>query len=288
LLAPKKKSKGIDFAPSSGNRWQNVDLDKDIPIDKGPKSFSNIEDGRILLLNQSKGHLCTGKLERKDIENNENRNGAVCDVNDSHLGKIETSNSLPAMQEAHATSRHVSYNKAAVLISAGQESDTPRRGDLVVFSQSSKGVGKGVRVIQKNAAQRIRGNLTQINLIDGTAVFIEENLSDKNGNLKEFLFPLSEIVSCQPNMLKDLERVEGILYESNIYGVCRTSDLYLSTVTLSSDKAQRPRLNLTVKKEMENSGGKIVAQSNMAKGPDSTTRGFANGWTSRKSMFITY
>jgi hypothetical protein len=228
LLAPIKKSKGIDCAPISGNRWQNVDLDKDIPFDKGPKSFSNIEDGCILLLNHPKGQFCTGKLERKDNEeNNENRNGAFCDANYSHLGKIETSNSLPAMQEVPARSRHVSYNKAAVLISVGQDSDTPRRGELAVFSQSSKGVGKGVRVIQKNAAQLIRGNLTKINLIDKTAVFIEENLSDKNGNLKEFLFPLSEIVSCQPNMLKDLERVEGILYESNIYGVCRTSDLYL-------------------------------------------------------------
>jgi len=27
-------SKGIDCAPCSGNRWQNVDIDKGIPFDK--------------------------------------------------------------------------------------------------------------------------------------------------------------------------------------------------------------------------------------------------------------
>lgn len=269
MLAPQKKSKAVECAPNSGNRWQNVHLYKDMPVDKGLKSFSNIDDGRILLLYQS-----------KDYEgSNENRY-------DSPLGKKEEINSIPSMQESHATSRHVSYNKTAVLISAGLDSDTPRRGDLVVFSQSSNGVGKGIRVIQKNAAQLIRGILTQLNLIDGTALFVRENLSDKSENLKEYLFPLSEIVSCQPDMLKDMEKVEGILYESNVYGVCRTSDLYLvSAGTQSSDKAQRPRLNLTVKKEIESSGGKIVAQSSMAKGPDYKTRGFADGWTSRKSIF---
>ncbi len=299
MSAPQKtnylKSKVVEHAPNSGNRWQNVDLEKDISVDKGVKSSSNIEDGRILLLNYPVGQFCAGKQEPKDNdENSENRNGPLIDARDLQLRTKETINSSTVNPGVVTALRHVSYSKSAIVNSAGpearsgSESDTPRRGDLVVFSKSNKEAAKGIRVVQKNAAQLIRGHLTQINLLEGTAVFIKDSLSDESNSVKRLIFPLSEIVSCQPNMLKDMEKVEGIFHDKNIYGVCRTSDLYLvSTVSQLGDKAQRPRLNLTVRKEMESLGGKIIAQSSMAKGPDNVSRGFTKGWTSRKSMFTT-
>ena len=47
---------------------------------------------------------------------------------------------------------------------------------------------------------------------------------------------------------------------------------------------ERPKLNLTVKKELQGMGGQIMAQSSMARGPDGTN-GFAPGWTTRVSLF---
>ena len=57
-------------------------------------------------------------------------------------------------------------------------------------------------------------------------------------------------------------------------------DLYLESKVDRSNKL-RPKLNLTVKKDR---GGKIMAQSMMAKGPDGTP-GFASGWTTRVSKY---
>jgi len=54
--------------------------------------------------------------------------------------------------------------------------------------------------------------------------------------------------------------------------------------TLRSGLKERPRLNLTVKRELKDLGGKIIAQSGMAKGPDGTI-GFALGWTKRICRF---
>ncbi len=47
--------------------------------------------------------------------------------------------------------------------------------------------------------------------------------------------------------------------------VCRTADLYLNSSIGSGVKKERPRLNLTVKQELKGLGGKIIAQSGMAK-----------------------
>ena len=74
--------------------------------------------------------------------------------------------------------------------------------------------------------------------------------------------------------------MEAILHEGKVYGISRSADLYLES-KLGASHRERPKLNLKVKKE---SGGTIVAQSRMAKGPDGTT-GFAEGWTTRLSRF---
>lgn len=67
--------------------------------------------------------------------------------------------------------------------------------------------------------------------------------------------------------------------------VCRTKDLYLTSKVTAAGARQRPKLNLTVKKELKDGlGGQIMAQSGMAKGPDGTC-GFVDGWTKRKSPY---
>ena len=67
--------------------------------------------------------------------------------------------------------------------------------------------------------------------------------------------------------------------------VCRTKDLYLTSKVSGIGAGQRPKLNLTVKKELKDGlGGQIMAQSGMAKGPDGTC-GFVDGWTKRKSPY---
>ena len=76
---------------------------------------------------------------------------------------------------------------------------------------------------------------------------------------------LNEIVSCDLGMLKKNETVEGILHEGKIHGISRTADLYLVSKISASGKKERPRLNLTVKKELQGLGKKIMAQSGMAK-----------------------
>lgn len=73
--------------------------------------------------------------------------------------------------------------------------------------------------------------------------------------------------------------------------VCRTKDISLAS-TFSRDSSgisnglkERPKLNLTVKKELQGMGGQIMAQSRMAKGPDGTN-GFDSGWTTRRSKHV--
>jgi hypothetical protein len=70
--------------------------------------------------------------------------------------------------------------------------------------------------------------------------------------------------------------------------VCRTKDISLASSFgrdsggIGSGPKERPKLNLTVKKELQGMGGQIMAQSRMAKGPDGTN-GFESGWTARVS-----
>ena len=157
----------------------------------------------------------------------------------------------------------------------------PRRGDLVSFVKAKTGRGvRDVRVVSKGAATLIRGHLEQI-VVDlnspklGTAVFIAA--TDKE---EAYSIGLDEVISCEVTVLKDQEPVEGLLHDGNIFGVCRTKDLFLESKLGSSHK-MRTKLNLTVKKGL---GGKIMAQSMMAKGPDGTV-GFTHGWTTRISKY---
>eukprot|EP00523_Entomoneis_sp_CCMP467_P000050 CAMPEP_0168753930 /NCGR_PEP_ID=MMETSP0724-20121128/19225_1 /TAXON_ID=265536 /ORGANISM="Amphiprora sp., Strain CCMP467" /LENGTH=1221 /DNA_ID=CAMNT_0008802365 /DNA_START=395 /DNA_END=4060 /DNA_ORIENTATION=+ len=175
---------------------------------------------------------------------------------------------------------------------SGDGDGYPKRGDLVSFVKSKKEGGglKDIRITTRSAATRLRGKLSDIQLgsltgpspdpsTSGSAKFLVDE--PKSGEPVSYDIFLSEVVGSEPSVLKQNESVEAILYEGKLYGVCRTSDLYLESKISSNKTKQRPRLNLTVKKDR---GGKIMAQSMMAKGPDGTN-GFALGWTPRVSRF---
>ncbi len=131
----------------------------------------------------------------------------------------------------------------------------------------------------KNSAKKLKGKLAELNVDTGTAVF--HSLEDSTN--KSYEVGLKEVVSCEIKMLKEGVDVEGILHEEKVVGICRNADLYLET-SITGNMRHRPKLNLSVKKELKGLGGKIIAQSCMAKGPDNTC-GFYPGWTSRKSMY---
>merc|ERR1712194_497009 len=106
---------------------------------------------------------------------------------------------------------------------------------------------------------------------------------------EKYEIKLTEVVSCSKLLLKDKEQVEGILHDGKVFGVCRMKDIHLASsfgrnvIGSSGGLKERPRLNLTVKKELQGMGGKIMAQSRMATGPDGTN-GFTPGWTKRASL----
>jgi len=171
--------------------------------------------------------------------------------------------------------QHINYTVACI---AGRNvSDTPKRGDLVSFTKGKNGRAKETRIVSKSFAQRVKGRLSKLDLEKGTAVF--QPLSDDKTS---FDVKLSEVVSCETKVLKEGTTVEGILHDGCIVGICRNADLYLeSTIVAGGGKKERPRLNLNVKTGL---GGKIIAQSCMAKGPDNTL-GFYPGWTTRVSTY---
>lgn len=174
--------------------------------------------------------------------------------------------------------QHIHYTIASIV--GRNASDTPKRGDLVSFTKGKNGRAKDTRIVSKSFAQRVKGRLSELDLVEGTAVF--RPLSDDKTS---FDIKLSEVVSCEIKVLKEGITVEGVLHDGCIVGICRNADLYLeSTIVAGGGKKERPRLNLTVKKELKGLGGKIIAQSCMAKGPDNTL-GFYPGWTTRVSKY---
>merc|ERR1711937_25724 len=168
------------------------------------------------------------------------------------------------------------YRNSAIALS-GITSDPPRRGDSISFVKGNHRAPRDIRVVAKNAATLLRGNLADIDAEKETATFAADN-----DNSKTFAIVLDDVVSCEKKMLKKSEPVEGLLHDGKLYGICRTKDLFLDS-KLESKGKERPKLNLTVRKGL---GGKIQAQSMMAKGPDGTA-GFQDGWTKRISQYAT-
>jgi len=159
------------------------------------------------------------------------------------------------------------------------------RGDLVSFTKGkSPRTVKDLKILKKSAATKVFGSLTDINSESKTAKF---NVTKNKLNIDlpdHYYVSFSDIVGCDPLFIKENMPVEGILLEDGIVGVCRKTDLCLDNKLFGNSKGERKPLNLTVRKELKDLGGKIIAQSCMAKGPDGTP-GFPSGWTKRSSIF---
>ena len=221
---------------------------------------------------------------------------------DSNIGDAGTDNenmddeksvsSSVSSDESHTGDllSHLTYKTGAIAIHGagavgGMDSSSyPKRGDIVTFTKARKGMHvRDIRIEKRKAATFVRGRLENIKVENtvgskrnsGSAIFVA---ATENEEMYEI--DLCELVSCNATLLQDKQQAEGILYEGRIHGICRTSDLYLESKVGLSQK-ERPKLNLAVKKDR---GGKIFAQSHMAKGPDGTN-GFASGWTSRASDY---
>lgn len=302
--------------PAAGGRWDNIH--DDAASNKNYKSGSNgKQEGVILLLSDPLGLFSP---KPKVPENPKKTSGEGIDAlsgggtlenNSSNAadanivcGTDAESNDIVKMAKANddtdstkITGTLLFYKSSSIAVrgfSVGPNSrrnnDGPRRGDLVTFGKP-KGVKllKDIRIEKPNAATSVKGVLTDICMESDTAIFavFSENKTETRYNIQ-----LTDVVSCDKALLKDKEQVDGILHEGRIFGVCRTKDIYLESSFgrgggngESSRPKERPKLNLTVKKELQGMGGKIMAQSQMAKGPISGTNGFTPGWTTRVSPY---
>ncbi len=279
---------------SGGGRWSNV---KD---DSHHSQGDTHAKGVILLLEDK-----TGMFRKKRDLKARKRSGSVdstesCDnksLDETSTDNDSTDDDRSVDSEDNSDGdecagplNHLPYRNGAVAIfgaGAGGGMGTtsnPRRGDIVTFAKARKGMKvRDIRIETRNAAKLIRGHLEKIQVQRsadskeniGTAKFIAATEAQESYDVD-----LRELVSCDAMHLKDKQQVEGILHDGAIYGICRTSDLYLESKLGKSHK-ERPKLNLAVKKDR---GGKIIAQSHMAKGPDGTT-GFVLGWTPRTSPY---
>mmetsp|Transcript_5965 Transcript_5965/g.11558 ORF Transcript_5965/g.11558 Transcript_5965/m.11558 type:complete len:1473 (-) Transcript_5965:116-4534(-) len=292
---------GTAPASGGGSRWDNVRDDKSM----SSKSGSNAKEGGVILLLSDPSHLFSPKQKMKSPKKTaeaplDNDNDARADTSsgtESNRTESETENNDSdnaeaskdaAVQDAAASAvvgMHVLYRSSSIMAN-NRRNDGPKRGDLVTFGKTRGAkLVKDIRVEKMGAATSLRGILTDINKEDDTAVFVSSDDNDGRYEIK-----LAEVVSCDKTLLKDKEQVDGILHEGKIFGVCRTKDIHLASSfgrrpggsNISGGLKERPKLNLTVKKELQGMGGKIMAQSRMAKGPDGTN-GFAPGWTKRVS-----
>jgi cold shock CspA family protein len=271
--APSNASQRSDKTPTNG-RWDKV---ADTPKKGGGEEIIK-EEGCILLLEDATNMF--GKTRASSSESKQP---------DQPQATTQEQNDVDAVSKTGIIVKcHLRYINGAIAIhgagsaSSADGSTNPRRGDLVSFMKGKNGQGvRDVRIVERAAATLRRGRLEEISLDSGanesggSAKFVAAN---EGGEVYEV--DLSEMVSCDPTQLKEKELVEGILHDGCIYGLCRAADLYLES-KMGSGKKERPKLNLIVKKDK---GGKIMAQSMMAKGPDGTN-GFAAGWTNRLSQY---
>lgn len=267
-------SRGV--AAKGNGRWDNVDSDHSA---KSSSGASMKEEGCILLISDPANMFAIRTTVHKDDNEAEQASSSEAPNASETAGKEEPPEESMAGSKKEESSLKsavgtlVSYKSGAIAIrgagasSAADGSAAPRRGDLVSFVKGKSRAVRDIRVVERGAATLQRGRLEDINLTPGgdssspgTAKFIAA--AEKED---EYDVDLADVVSCDVSVLKDKESVEGILYDGKIYGICRTSDRYLGS-KLGTGHKERPKLNLTVRKELKtNLGGKIMAQSMMAK-----------------------
>jgi cold shock CspA family protein len=274
----------------SGGRWGNVKEESQ----KTPHKDIH-EEGCILLLEDKSGMFKNRTRNRKrgtsvgstddDTRSTDSIDDDMKSVDDDLKSGDETEN-LEQDGEDSILAR-LAYKNGSIAIhgmgaSCSMDTSTnPRRGDLISFVKAKRGnFVRDIRVVTRQAATMLRGRLENIEMLipgenAGEAKFVAATEKEEHYDID-----LTEVVGCDVALLKEKETVEGILHEGKIYGVCRTKDIMLSSKLAGSGR-ERQKLNLVVKKTR---GGKIIAQSMMAKGPDGTN-GFAPGWTTRTSQY---
>lgn len=301
--------------PAAGvgaSRWANVRDDKSSKLGSSAK-----EEGVILLLSDP-SHLFSSKLrvdsppaktvvdkagEASPNENavaqstagtagsaSEPNNDAVTDTENNNDAANDDNDQNQSNQSVSVAvvGTHIRYR----LSSTAARTSGPKRGDLVSFGKTRGAkLVKDIRVETMGAATSVRGILEDIDVDNDTAVFVSSSSGeDANNVTKKYEVKLAEVVSCSKLLLKDKEQVDGILHDGKVFGVCRTKDIHLASSFgrnssgSSGGLKERPKLNLTVKKELQGMGGKIMAQSRMATCPDGTN-GFSPGWTKRVSVY---
>jgi cold shock CspA family protein len=253
LASNKNRRKG--FSGNDDDRWGSSAADLE---------NSNADDGLILLL-KDPANIFEKKVKLPSLEEEKDEKIEATNIGSESVDTKETESIL--------------LQVPFTLASVGRGESNPKRGDMVSFVKGKGNKARDVKILQSGVAPRVKGKLTNINTATGTSMFIIGE-SGKCVDVK-----LSDVVGCDPTVLKDEVTVEGIEYEDLIVGICRFDDLYLARSVVGNGPKERPKLNLTVKKELQGLGGQIIAQSGMAKGPDGTI-GFVQGWTSRQSPFV--
>jgi flagellar motor protein MotB len=201
------------------------------------------------------------------------------------VGPLHLSFRISAMERRMQNNGSVDVSSSSSASSSSTPLNAaPKRGDLVCFDHSSKGLTvTRVTVITPNVAKTVQGVV--LTITDDVVV-----MSTSGEASSKLEFSLREVVGCAPEVLRVGDVVEGIIWKNKVCGVARTKDLHLNAKLAAAaaagggtgEKKERKKLNLVVKEELKGMGAAIMAQSSMAVGPDGTN-GFVEGWTERKS-----
>ncbi len=91
--------------------------------------------------------------------------------------------------------------------------DGPKRGDLVRFSRArGSQLVKDIRIAEQGAATRVTGTLISVNKDADSAIFVSTERGMK------YDINLTEVVSCDKALIKENEKVEGVLYDGKVFG----------------------------------------------------------------------
>jgi hypothetical protein len=266
------------------SRWDSVEEDRQKTAAQATEE--SLTDLGVILVTADPN----GLLSLKDKNDTAERSGYSSEEADRTASPSKktdakssaTATDAPVQSSATGVGEHVRYRTSSLathqpgaMMTQFSATLTPHRGDLVSFVQSSQRGIREVRVVTRGAATLRKGRIHwQEDMASAQFICDEDEAT--------YDVSITDMISCDPSLIKDQDRVEGILHEGKMYGIARVTDLYIESkyATIGQSK-ERPKLNLTVKKDL---GGTIVAQSMMAKGPDGT-KGFVPGWTTRKSRF---
>jgi hypothetical protein len=185
----KSKRKGFSGNDDNDDRWGPSTADSD---------NSDADDGLILLLNDP-----ANLFEQKKTELPLTKE----DKEETCSGSKEVE--MVLHQETDSELLRIPFTLASV----GRGESNPKRGDKVSFVKGKGNKARDVRVIQSGIAPRVKGKLIEINTATGTSMFVKDE-SETTVAVK-----LSDVVGCNPSVLKDEVTVEGIEYEDLIVGI---------------------------------------------------------------------